>query len=92
MCTVSALCVRAASYQQYASACSGGVSLWHVPGELEAYPDLGRLRDWLCPGRPRFAARTREDAEDFFISSLARWRDALGLDKVRSGCHTLYRP
>ena len=33
-------------------------------------------------GRPRFAARTREDAEDFFISSLARWRDTLGLDKV----------
>ena len=34
-------------------------------------------------GRPPFAARSREAAEGFFIDALARWRDSLGLGKVR---------
>ena len=51
----------------------------HAPIRL-----TGRLAGAVA-GRPCFAAQTREDAEDFFISSLARWRDALGLDKVRTG-------
>jgi len=34
-------------------------------------------------GRPRWAARTREEAEDFFLGGLAAWRSALGLERER---------
>lgn len=37
-------------------------------------------------GRPSWTATTREAAEDFFLSSLASWRERMGLGKVRPGC------
>ena len=37
----------------------------------------------LChPGRPPFRARTREEAERFFVDSLDAWRQEQGLDKM----------
>ncbi|GLC56231.1 hypothetical protein PLESTB_001082300 [Pleodorina starrii] len=52
------------------------------------FPSLSRrLRlfavDWLgtgLSGRPPYRARTREQAEDFFLGSLAEWRRAAGLE------------
>ncbi|EFJ45067.1 hypothetical protein VOLCADRAFT_106093 [Volvox carteri f. nagariensis] len=52
------------------------------------FPSLARqLRlfavDWLgtgLSGRPPYRARTREQAEDFFLTSLAEWRRAAGLE------------
>lgn len=32
-------------------------------------------------GRPRFTARTREEAEDFFVAALETWREANHIDK-----------
>ncbi len=34
------------------------------------------------PGRPPFRARTREEAERFFVDSLDAWRQEQGLDKM----------
>lgn len=36
----------------------------------------------LAAGRPPFRARTREEAEQFFVRSLDAWREAQGLDKM----------
>ncbi|GFR44731.1 hypothetical protein Agub_g6057, partial [Astrephomene gubernaculifera] len=52
------------------------------------FPGLAqRLRlfavDWLgtgLSGRPRYLARTRQQAEDFFLDSLASWRREAGLE------------
>ncbi|GIL81378.1 hypothetical protein Vretifemale_10367 [Volvox reticuliferus] len=52
------------------------------------FPSLAqRLRlfavDWLgtgLSGRPPYRARTRQQAEDFFLGSLAEWRRAAGLE------------
>ena len=89
MCTPLHVCESSIRQQCVRSACSGGVALWHARLAGSTRPDQA-LRDWLRrAGRPRFVARTREDAEDFFISSLARWRDALGLGKVRSATAAL---
>ncbi|KAK9821605.1 hypothetical protein WJX81_005670 [Elliptochloris bilobata] len=32
-------------------------------------------------GRPRFSARTREEAEEFFLDGLTRWRSAVGMER-----------
>ena len=40
-------------------------------------------------GRPNFTAKTREQAEDFFIASLAQWRDAMGLKDFVLVAHSL---
>ncbi|CAL5229333.1 g12639 [Coccomyxa viridis] len=40
-------------------------------------------------GRPRFPAKSREDAEDFFLSSLQRWREAMHMDKMVLVGHSL---
>ena len=37
--------------------------------------------DGPCAGRPRWSARNREDAEEFFLGGLARWRSAIGLQR-----------
>ncbi|GIL68065.1 hypothetical protein Vafri_21379 [Volvox africanus] len=55
------------------------------------FPSLAqRLRlfavDWLgtgLSGRPPYRARTREQAEDFFLGSLAEWRRAAGLERSK---------
>ena len=40
-------------------------------------------------GRPRFPAKTREDAEDFFLSALQRWRESMHMDKMILVGHSL---
>ena len=40
-------------------------------------------------GRPPFPAKSREDAEDFFLSSLQRWREAMGMEKMVLVGHSL---
>ena len=40
-------------------------------------------------GRPPFPAKTREDAEDFFLSGLQRWREAMHVDKMVLVGHSL---
>lgn len=48
--------------------------------------------DWLgtgLSGRPRYTARSREEAEDFFISSLHAWREKQGLDRFILLGHSL---
>ena len=40
-------------------------------------------------GRPRFPAKSREDAEDFFLSALQRWREAMRVDKMVLVGHSL---
>lgn len=32
-------------------------------------------------GRPKFRAKNREEAEEFFLNSLEAWREKTGLDK-----------
>ncbi len=45
---------------------------------------------WACAtGRPPFPAKSREDAEDFFLSSLQRWREAMGMEKMVLVGHSL---
>ncbi|BDA50675.1 (Lyso)-N-acylphosphatidylethanolamine lipase [Coccomyxa sp. Obi] len=40
-------------------------------------------------GRPNFSARTREEAEGFFVGALAKWREAMGMDKMILVGHSL---
>ena len=43
----------------------------------------------LPAGRPAFPAKSREDAEDFFLTSLQRWREAMRVDKMVLVGHSL---
>ena len=43
----------------------------------------------LSAGRPAFPARTREEAEGFFVGALAKWREAMGMDKMILVGHSL---
>ena len=45
-------------------------------------PNIDSSTHMLLPGRPEFTARSREAAEDFFISSLEVWREKNGLEKM----------
>eukprot|EP00803_Ostreobium_quekettii_P000518 evm.model.scf_2744.2 EVM.evm.TU.scf_2744.2 scf_2744:15348-17616(-) len=48
--------------------------------------------DWLgtgLSGRPTFDAKSREEAEDFFVSSLASWQEKIGLKKMILMGHSL---
>ena len=36
----------------------------------------------LDAGRPHFNAKSRKEAEDFFLVALSKWREAMGIDKV----------
>lgn len=51
------------------------------------------LKSEICivaaPGRPNFSARSREEAEGFFVDALARWREAMGVDKMVLVGHSL---
>lgn len=41
--------------------------------------------DWLgtgLSGRPAYTAKTREEAEAFFLESLAAWKEKQGLGKI----------
>ncbi|KAK9917093.1 hypothetical protein WJX75_000828 [Coccomyxa subellipsoidea] len=40
-------------------------------------------------GRPNFSARSREEAEGFFVDALARWREAMGVDRMVLVGHSL---
>ncbi len=40
-------------------------------------------------GRPSFPARSREEAEGFFVDALSRWREAMGVDKMVLVGHSL---
>ena len=43
----------------------------------------------LSAGRPPFPAKTREDAEEFFLSGLQRWRETMQVDKMILVGHSL---
>ena len=40
-------------------------------------------------GRPRFTAKTRQEAEEFFLDALAKWREELGLGRMILVGHSL---
>lgn len=48
-------------------------------------PDSNRT----AAGRPRFKAKTREEAENFFLKSLETWREKTGLEKFVLMGHSL---
>ena len=61
--------------------------------------------DWLgtgLSGRPEFRARGRQEAEDFFVESLDKWRIEMGIEKFillghsiggyLSACYALKHP
>ena len=48
-----------------------------------------RLSSFLHAGRPTFRAKSREDAEGFFLTALDRWREAIGIDKMVLVGHSL---
>lgn len=43
----------------------------------------------MLAGRPRFQAKSREQAERFFIDALAEWRQQMGIDKMILMGHSL---
>ena len=43
----------------------------------------------MTAGRPSFPAKSREDAENFFLSSLQQWREAMHVDKMVLVGHSL---
>lgn len=44
---------------------------------------------FCLPGRPPFRARSRQEAEDFFLDALAKWHEELGLGKMVLLGHSL---
>lgn len=40
-------------------------------------------------GRPKFSAKSREEAEDFFLDALSKWREEMGVEKMVLVGHSL---
>ena len=60
---------------------------WHP--HLTSSSAMQSLYLACATGRPPFPAKSREDAEEFFLSSLQRWREAMGMEKMVLVGHSL---
>ena len=60
---------------------------WHP--HLPSSSAMQSLYLACAAGRPPFPAKSRKDAEDFFLSSLQRWREAMGMEKMVLVGHSL---
>jgi abhydrolase domain-containing protein 5 len=68
-------------------------AIWLYCFALFSRPHLRSTPQQLHPtsGRPPFGAKNRADAEAFFLESLAKWRQQMGIDKMVLVGHSLVR-